>query len=248
MHAGTSDELLDLLLALSAKRAGEINLASLAATLLPRADVAVESLLNGGAAHAQMAEHTPGPRTRIKHHRGEQVLCAHLAAPSPLRYPGGPLHSLHGLGRYQCRPLAGQTFSPSWEQLTRGGAHLLGPHSQLLQHGGGYPLMEEPHQLVMGAYLACPVSGGLSPGRLHAARGRCAQPPALRCAPPRVRKALPGRLLGHAYPLADLGPGTPRPARLLHELADQLVCARGQLFADRQGRLDPVERRARRLL
>src|SRR5258708_1556589 len=37
-------------------------------------------------------------------------------------------------------------------------------------------------------------------------------------------------------------------ARLLHELADQLGRAQGQLFAGRQGRLDPVERRARRLL
>ena len=43
IHAGTGNELFDLLLALSAKRAGRINFASFAAALLPGADVTVES-------------------------------------------------------------------------------------------------------------------------------------------------------------------------------------------------------------
>jgi hypothetical protein len=246
IHAGTTHELFDLLLALSAKRAGEINFASFAAAPLSGADVTVESSLNGGDAHAEVAEHTSGTRTRVKRQRGEQVLGAHLAAPGLLGNRGRTLYRFTCLGRLLWRPLAGQTSSR--EQFSCGGAHRVGPHSQLLQNGSGYPLMEEPDQLVMGAHLGGPVSGGLPPGRQQAAPHRCAQPPGLRCAPTRVRKALSGRLLGYPYPLADLGPGTPRPARLLHELAYQLVCARGQLFADRQGRLDPVERRARRLL
>src|SRR5215831_13332024 len=251
IHAGTGDEPCDLLLALPAKRAGEISSASFAAALLSGADVTVESFLNGGGAHAEVAEHTPGPRTRIKRQRGEQVLGAHLAAPGPLGNRGRTLHRSDGLSRHQRRPPAGpasSSFSSSWEELSRGGADRVGPHPQLLQHGGRHSLVEKPDQLVMGTHLGGPVSGGLPLGRLHAAPGRCAQPPGLRCAPPRVPKALPGRLLGYPYPLADLGPGTPRPARLLHELADQLVGARGQLLADRQSRLDPVERRARRLL
>jgi hypothetical protein len=40
-HAGTGNELFDLLLALSAKRAGELGSASFAAALLPGADVTV---------------------------------------------------------------------------------------------------------------------------------------------------------------------------------------------------------------
>ena len=249
IHTGTGDELFDLLLALSAKRAGEISLAAPAAALLSGADVTAESFLHGGDAHTELAEHTPGTRTRIKRQRGEQVLGADLIEPGPLREHGRPPDCLARLRRLPWRRPAGQTSSSSsWEQLPRGGAHRVGPHSQLRQHGSGYPLMEQPDQQVMGAHLGGPVSGGLPPGRLHAAPGRCAQPPGFRCAPPRVPKALPGRLLGYPYPLADLGPGTPRPARLLHELADQLVCAPDQLVADRQGRLDPVERRARRLL
>jgi hypothetical protein len=250
IHPGTGNELFDLLLALSAKRAGEISLASSAAALLSGADVTVESFLNGGDAHTEVAEHAPGTRTRIKRQRGEQVLGADLIEPGPLREHGRPPDCLARLRRLLWRPPAGQTSSSSftWEQLSRGGAHRVGPHSQLRQHGSGYPLMGKPDQQVMGAHLGGPVSGGLPPGRLHAAPAGCAQPPGFRCGPPRVPKALPGRLLGYPYPLADLGPGTPRPARLLHELADQLVCAPGQLFADRQGRLDPVERRARRLL
>jgi hypothetical protein len=248
-HAGSANELFDLLLALPAKRADEINFASFAAAPLPGADVTVEPFLNAGDAHAQVAEHTPGTRTRIERQRGEQVLGAHVAPPGLLGHRGRTLDRLTGLGRLLWRPPAGQT--PSWwEQLPRGGAHRVGPHSQLLQNDGGYPLAEKPDQLVMGAHLGGPVRGGLPPGSLQAAPARCAQPaaPGLRCTPPGVRKALPGRLLGYPYPVADLGPGTPRPACLLHELADQLVCAPGQLFTDRQGRLDPVERTARRLL
>ncbi len=250
VHAGTADELFDLLLALSAKRAGEISLASSAAALLSGADVTVESFLNGGDAHTEVAEHAPGTRTRIKRQRGEQMPGGDLIEPGPLREHGRPPDCLARLRRLLWRPPAGQTSSSScssWEQLSRGGAHRVGPHSQLLQNGSGYPLMEKPDQLVMGAHLGGPVSGGLPPGRLHAAPAGSAQPPGFRCAPPRVPKALPGRLLGYPDPLADLGPGTPRPARLLHELADQLVCAPGQLLADRQGRLDPVESPARRL-
>jgi hypothetical protein len=82
-----------LLLTLSAKRAGEINFASFAAAPLPGADVTVESLLHGGDAHAEVAEHTPGTRTRIKRQRGEQVLGAHLAA------PGGSRLAAHGARR-----------------------------------------------------------------------------------------------------------------------------------------------------
>jgi len=91
-HAGTGNELFDLLLALSAKRAGELGSASFAATLLSGADVTVEPPLESGDAHTEVAEHTPGPRTRIKRQRGEQVLGAHFAAPALLsdrgRTPG----------------------------------------------------------------------------------------------------------------------------------------------------------------
>ncbi len=208
VHARTGNELSGLLLVLSAKRAGEINFASFAAALLSGADVTVESSLDGGDAHAEVAEHAPGTRTRIKRQRGEQVLGAHVAAPGLLGNRGRPPQRLTGLGRLLWRPPAGQT-SCSWEQFARGGAYRADPHSQLLQDGGGYPLMEKPDQLMMGAHLGGPVSGGFPPGRLQAAAARCAQPPGLRCAPPRVRKALPGRLLGYPYPLADLGPGTP---------------------------------------
>ena len=98
----------DLLLDLSAKRAGEISFAAFAAAALPGADVAVESVLSGGCAHAEVAEHTPGTRTRIKRQRGEQVLGAHVAAPGLLGNRGRTLQSLHGLGRHQRRPLAGR--------------------------------------------------------------------------------------------------------------------------------------------
>ena len=167
-------ELFDLLLALSAKRAGGINFAPFATALLSLADVTVELFLNDGDAHAEMAEHTPGTRTRITRQRGEEVLGVDVATPGLLCNRGRTLHRLTGLGRLLWRPLAGPT-SFSWEQLSRGGAYRLGPHSQLLQNGGGYPLMEKPDQLVMGAHLGGPVSGGLPPGCLQAAPGRCAQ-------------------------------------------------------------------------
>src|SRR5258708_11398399 len=96
IHAGTGNQLFDLLLALSAKRAGEINFASFAAAPLPGADVAVEFFLNGGGAHAEGAEHTPRTRTRIKRQRGEEVLGGHVPRPgllgnrrrTPYRLPG----------------------------------------------------------------------------------------------------------------------------------------------------------------
>src|SRR5215472_3827286 len=168
IHAGTGNELFDLLLALPAKRAGEISFASPAAAPLPGADVTAEFFLNGGGAHAEVAEHAPGTRTRIKRQRGEEVLGAHAATPGLPGNRGRALHRLTGLGRLRWRPLAGQTSSSSWEQLSRGGAHRVGPHSQLLQNDGGYPLMEKPDQLVMGAHLGGPVRGGLPPGRLQA--------------------------------------------------------------------------------
>src|SRR5260370_12225564 len=108
IHAGTGNQLFDLLLALSAKRAGEINFASFAAAPLPGADVAVEFFLNGGGAHAEVAEHTPGTRTRIKRQRGEEVLGAHVAGPGLLGNRGRTLYRLTGLGRLLWRPLAGQ--------------------------------------------------------------------------------------------------------------------------------------------
>src|SRR5260370_33059869 len=83
IHAGTGNQLFDLLLALSAKRAGEINFASFAAAPLPGADVAVEFFLNGGGAHAQGAEATPGTRTRIKRPRGQEALGAPRPRPRP---------------------------------------------------------------------------------------------------------------------------------------------------------------------
>src|SRR5260370_17270328 len=65
IHAGTGNQLFDLLLALSAKRAGEINFASFAAAPLPGADVAVEFFLNGGRAPPPGASPTPhNPTTR----------------------------------------------------------------------------------------------------------------------------------------------------------------------------------------
>src|SRR5260221_8058572 len=73
IHAGTGNQLFDLLLALSAKRAGEINFASFAAAPLPGADVAVEFFLNGGGAHAQGAAHTPPTRNTIQRHRCEEA-------------------------------------------------------------------------------------------------------------------------------------------------------------------------------
>src|SRR5258708_23443938 len=84
IHAGTGNQLFDLLLALSAKRAGEINFASFAAAPLPGADVAVEFFLNGGRAHPQGAEHTPRTPTQIKPQRGEEARRAPPAAPAPL--------------------------------------------------------------------------------------------------------------------------------------------------------------------
>src|SRR4029077_18618640 len=131
-------------------------------------DVTVEFSLNGGGAHAEVAEHTPGTRTRIKRQRGEGVRGAHVAAPGLLCYRGRTLQRLTGLGRLLWRPLAGQASS-SGGQLSRGCAPPLRPHSQLLQNGGGSPLMEKPDQQVMGARLGGPVSGGLPPGRLQAA-------------------------------------------------------------------------------
>src|SRR5262249_43831759 len=137
-HAGNGNELFDLLLALPAKRAGELSFASLAPALLPGADVTAEFVLDSGGAHVQVAEHTPRPRTRIKRQRGEQVLGAHLGAPGLLCHRGRPLQRLTGLGRLLWRPLAGPA-SPAWVQLARGGAHRVGPHPQFLQNGGGYP-------------------------------------------------------------------------------------------------------------
>src|SRR5258708_27479616 len=139
IHAGTGNQLFDLLLALSAKRAGEINFASFAAAPLPGADVAVEFFLNGGGAHAEVAEHTPGTRTRIKRQRGEEVLGAHVAGPGLLGNRGRTLYRLTGLGRLLWRPLAAQ--SSSGEQLSRRGPYRVGPYSPLLPHGGRYPLM-----------------------------------------------------------------------------------------------------------
>src|SRR5258708_30467457 len=83
IHAGTGNQLFDLLLALSAKRAGEINFASFAAAPLPGADVAVEFFLNGGGAHAEGAEHTPRTRTRVQRQRRQGALRAPLPAPRP---------------------------------------------------------------------------------------------------------------------------------------------------------------------
>jgi hypothetical protein len=104
IHAGSANEFLDLLLALSAKRAGEINFASFAAALLCGADVTVEFFLNGGDAHAEVAEHPPGTRTRIKRQRGEELLGAHVAAPGLLGQRGRTLDRLTGLGRLLWRP------------------------------------------------------------------------------------------------------------------------------------------------
>jgi hypothetical protein len=176
IHAGTGNEPFDPLLALSAKRAGEISFASFAAALLSGTGITVESLLNGGGAHAEVAEHTPGTRTRIERQRGEEVLGAHLGAPGLLCNRGRTLHRLTGLGRLLWRPPAGQASS-SGEQLSRGGAHRVSPHSQLLQNGGGYPLVEKPDQLVMGAHRPAasrqPPPGALNL-QVHAfgARGR----------------------------------------------------------------------------
>jgi hypothetical protein len=127
IDAGSSNELFDLFLALPAKRAGQIGLASFAAALLPAADVAIEAFLDRGDAHAEVVEHPPGMRTRIKRQRGEQVLGAHVAAPGLLRNRGRTPDRLSGLGRLLWRPLAGRTFSSCWEQLLRGGAHRVGP-------------------------------------------------------------------------------------------------------------------------
>src|SRR5258708_24774851 len=91
IHAGTGNQLFDLLLALSAKRAGEINFASFAAAPLPGADVAVEFFLNGGGTHADVAEHTPATPTTNKPHRGEEVPGAPPAAPRLPRTPVRPL-------------------------------------------------------------------------------------------------------------------------------------------------------------
>src|SRR5258708_1556588 len=87
IHAGTGNQLFDLLLALSAKRAGEINFASFAAAPLPGADVAVEFFLNGGRGHARVAEHTPGTRTRVKRQRREGGLGGPRPGPRPLGKP-----------------------------------------------------------------------------------------------------------------------------------------------------------------
>src|SRR5258708_30957453 len=106
IHAGTGNQLFDLLLALSAKRAGEINFASFAAAPLPGADVAVEFFLNGGGAHAEVAEHTPGTRTRIKRQRGEEVLRAHVAGPGLLGNRGRTLYRLTGPRPLLWRPLS----------------------------------------------------------------------------------------------------------------------------------------------
>ncbi len=105
---------------------------------------------------------TSGTRARIKRQRGEQVLGAYLAAPGLLGNRGRALQRLTGLGGLLWRPPAGLTSSSCWEQLVRGGAHRVGPHSQLRQNGGGYPLMEEPDELVMGAHLGRPVSPAAS--------------------------------------------------------------------------------------
>src|SRR5215469_9260508 len=99
MHAGTGNELFDLCPALSAKRAGEIGFASFAAALLSGADVTVELFLKAGDAQAEVAEHTPGMRTRIKDQRGEKVLGAHVVAPGLLCDRGRARQPLAGLGR-----------------------------------------------------------------------------------------------------------------------------------------------------
>ena len=52
----------------------------------------------GTAPVAVLLGATPGPRTRIKHQRGEEVLAAHVAAPGLLCNHGGTPHRLTGLG------------------------------------------------------------------------------------------------------------------------------------------------------
>ena len=150
------NELFGLFLALSAKRAGAVSFAPLATALLSGADVTLEPFPDGGAADTEAAEHTPGTRIRIKRQHGEEVLGAHVAAPCLPGDRGCTPQRLTGLGRLLWRLLAGQTSS-TWEQLSRGGAHPLGPHPQLFQHGGGDPLIEKPDQLVMSAHLSGPV-------------------------------------------------------------------------------------------
>src|SRR5260370_19932126 len=83
IHAGTGNQLFDLLLALSAKRAGEINFASFAAAPLPGAAVAVEFFLNGGGAHADEGEPQPGPRNKVEGQHGAEDLRDHVAAARP---------------------------------------------------------------------------------------------------------------------------------------------------------------------
>ena len=99
MHAGSANELFHLLLGLSAKRAGEISFASVAAAPLSGAGVTVEFFLNGGDAHAEVAEHTPGTRTRIERQCGEEVFGAHVFAPGLLGNRGRSLDRLTGFGR-----------------------------------------------------------------------------------------------------------------------------------------------------
>ena len=151
VHAGTGNELLDLLLALSAKRAGEIGFASLAAALLSGATLTVEFFLHGGDAHAEVAEHTPGTRTRIKRQRGEQVLGADLIDPGPLRELGRPPEHLTGLGRLLWRPPAGQILPLPGTALARRRAtrrpalpaaperQRLPPHGKARSAGDGCP-------------------------------------------------------------------------------------------------------------
>jgi hypothetical protein len=57
-----------------------------------------------------------------------------------------------------------------------------------------------------------------------------------------LAEALPGGLLGYSDPVPDLRPRAPRLPRIRHEVADQVVGARRQLFADHQRGRDPVER------
>ena len=162
-----------------------------------------------------------------------------------------PVDSVAGLGRLRRRHVP--WLPGAGKQLSRRGAHRVGPHAQLLQDRRRDALLEQPGQQVMRACLGRPVRGGFPARRLQAG-----QQPVHRLQPTLglqascgwrrrlLREPLPRGLLRHPHPLADLGPRAPGVTCLGDKTADQRVAAGRQFLADGDRGLDPVQRGIRR--
>ena len=133
------------------------------------------------------------------------MLRPHVVEPGPPGQRGRPLDGGPRLRRLRRQVIT--RLVPTREHGTGGLPHLVGLDAELLQDRSGHALFVQSEKLMVGADLRGTVGGRLTGGRRKAGH----QPgllfrAALVGAAGQHREALPGGLLGHADPLADLRP------------------------------------------